>query len=193
MVQTLVSRVRASGQWQAMCHGIPGIQSVDTLVSPGVGCWSAAAGNPVRREPNLTAHGESGADAKGTLRRTRSLERKDSHGWWNSPTGSARLVRRASRRTIRYLTSSRRRSCRLSWLRSVPGASTTLSLSSTASSALSFASSFFFSASFFFSSLLCVALLLLREGDQRDAQHPQPCHECSSTEGALHNLPLPRT
>jgi hypothetical protein len=127
---------------------------------------------------------------------------QDSYRWWNSATGSARLVRRASPRTIRHLTASRRRSCRRSWLRSVPGGSTTLSLSSTASLALSFASSFFS----FFSPLsspllsllfatLVVALLLLsvlREGDQRDAQHPQPCHECSSTEGALRVLPLPR-
>ena len=29
---------------------------------------------------------------------------------------------------------------------------------------------------------------VLREGDERDAQHPQPCQKCSSTEGALHNL-----
>jgi len=48
------------------------------------------------------------------------------------------------------------------------------------------------SARFVLFALLVVLLLVLREGDQRDAQHRQPCHECSSTEAALHDLLLRR-
>ena len=90
----------------------------------------------------------------------------------------------------RHLTASRRRSCRRSWLLSVPGPSTTLSLSSTASSALSFASSVSLLRFFLllFAILVAAFPLVLREGEQRDAQHPQPHHECSSTERA-HNSP----